>query len=1398
MNRHQRNLLYYVVLSTCGLLTQNLQAFDGGTGHEDDPYRISTVSHLQEITNEPAACYRMVEHVNASATEGWNFGKGFSPIEAFSGHFDGNGYTINSLFINSDVSQIGLFGTCAGGEIRDLNLANVNITGNGQVGAVVGMLSSHGIVSNCTVLSGIVQSSADDLGGLVGRIEEGSVVDCISEVNIEQPLINNVGGLVGWNSLGGIIRSIATGRVFGYYRVGGLVGRTSRVEPWKDPGYVIDCRAYGEVRGYRCVGGLAGFNGEDYWGGSAGPIEGCVASGDVYGSSEVGGLVGSQQQSSLVRCKALGGVHGTNTVGGLLGGQWRASVNECSASGSVVAERYVGGLVGSNNGTVMNSFATGSVTANFDDLGGLVGYNGAYGDIRQSYAAGNVSGRTDIGGLVGTSYYDMRNREAGSIICCYAVGNVIPEIEDDDDAGGLLGERWSSVEISNCYFTDSHTNGSGTLETSGVAAFYAQSHQVYHGSQAWDFETIWDTAGETCLPRLRRLLPPADVRVYASTNYTHNPTGTHTHQFFRGETVHLPFTIESNTNVDIVVWANIAPSTNHNANAIVAYLDSGGVLVTNGQNQVELTWPLTNGITPGYYDVIASVRLSSDTYVVLDTTYPGTNNIDFTDAAWLSGVGTNIQVCSIPGSGNGIWLPPNWIQTDKTSQYISLFDFLKERKISYIYLNHGMLSDLGTTLSGFSAPYEDNFIQAATSYTQNNHWRFSVLAWINGKTPDAGDPEWNLAVFDPVNGPTVRSNIACICAQVLNDADYDGIHLDIEPILNSQSSKPTQRPDFEDLLTNHMRASYGIGSNAILSVAVPGWGSTETCSWEWHNEDFIAVSDDVDQMIPMAYETPSYLTDDYPEYGTYIEAFLETVVPLLNTSVRFNLGVSVEERNGCMNSDTLREAIEAVTRCDIASDSRFEGMSVYDWLNGDSDEWMAWKLWTEGEVKVEGLPQYWVDYIDPNIAPYSNDCMIVSACALMTFWDENEHDGTGPYARLIDTGDTHALDEVPMWAYDQLTAAIKYYDPEIGDGVNATNGRLGILRFCNESVCGNQYDFMSTIYSFMPGYSNVSWRACTREVHHGRPFIICLQGDAPNSYLSNHAFPCVGYRNDGGTNRELIVHDLYGSTSTLINFDEYTNETDMSMITLVPTGFDSQSPPVNPSGVWSDSNGVDTIAHWRAVENALLYRVYRSTNEYYGFTVVGVADHPATVFTNTGTGSTRYYYVVTAKDTSFVESGPSNKGSATDSDSDSLPDSWELSEYGTLFWDETDDPDCDGQNSAAEKNSGTDPKVNPTNDDLDGDGHSNYEEAITGTNPYIGSEVFTELIGVDATGNAVILWDTVGGRLYTLKRCGDLCYGDWVGISGYVDIEGDGNPMSYVCEDGEGICQFFRVLVRLP
>ena len=167
-------------------------------------------------------------------------GKLFVPIAAgsaevtFGGIFDGNGFAISNLYMNSDelgkipnefcaadkpmcnAQNVGLIGVLSGGTVKNLNLIDVNIEASASKGVggnednpvsvgPVAAFQKSGTVDNCYVSGKVLTSGrGNGIGGLVGNIWTGNITNSLSTVDV---LVSGnesyVGGIAGYARKGG-------------------------------------------------------------------------------------------------------------------------------------------------------------------------------------------------------------------------------------------------------------------------------------------------------------------------------------------------------------------------------------------------------------------------------------------------------------------------------------------------------------------------------------------------------------------------------------------------------------------------------------------------------------------------------------------------------------------------------------------------------------------------------------------------------------------------------------------------------------------------------------------------------------------------------------------------------------------------------------------------------------------------------------------------------------------------------------------------------------------------------------------------------------------------------------------------------------------------------------------
>jgi hypothetical protein len=235
----------------------------GGDGFSGTPYRLTDIYGLQGMGSAGMLdkYYLLANNVNASGTSMWNAGAGFVPIGTsstpFFGSLNGLLHTISNLTINRPtINNVGVFGWMGSGSvIRNVGMLGGSITGNDNVGGLVGTVNGGEVNSSFATTNVVANARA---GGLVGQN----------------------GDYAGQNNGGLIAKSFASGNVTGAWDIGGLVGINS-------PGAVINnSYAAGALTGVSQTGGLVGSN-------IGGTVSNSLSIGQVSASSSnVGGLIG--------------------------------------------------------------------------------------------------------------------------------------------------------------------------------------------------------------------------------------------------------------------------------------------------------------------------------------------------------------------------------------------------------------------------------------------------------------------------------------------------------------------------------------------------------------------------------------------------------------------------------------------------------------------------------------------------------------------------------------------------------------------------------------------------------------------------------------------------------------------------------------------------------------------------------------------------------------------------------------------------------------------------------------------------------------------------------------------------------------------------------------------------
>lgn len=290
-----------------------------GDGSESNPYLITNVTELQAMSAELDSHYKLANDIDAAPTREWNDKAGFEPVgdchdhafsgpcqeDTFTGSFDGDGHTIDGLYLNHDDSiDVALFGGVTAGTIENVHLMNVDIT------------SEYPGDGGFTVYT----------GGLVGYNLGGE----IQNVSVEGSIVseNNGGMIVGANG-GGTIRNASSS--------GSITGEEAHV-----------------------LGGIAGYNRFITQSWERATVEHTYANSTVVNHQiadesshfqpAAGGLVGLNDYSAAIRnSSAVGAVSGAETAGGVVGVYLSGEIENVFAGVELASENSAGGVVGTGD-----------------------------------------------------------------------------------------------------------------------------------------------------------------------------------------------------------------------------------------------------------------------------------------------------------------------------------------------------------------------------------------------------------------------------------------------------------------------------------------------------------------------------------------------------------------------------------------------------------------------------------------------------------------------------------------------------------------------------------------------------------------------------------------------------------------------------------------------------------------------------------------------------------------------------------------------------------------------------------------------------------------------------------------------------------------------------------------
>lgn len=338
--------------------------FAGGSGTEEDPYRVSTASNLFHLANMvnsgipfQGQYFRQTADIalHGSALNAWT-PIGRNEQFPFSGTYDGMGFSITGLYMDQGIYQ-GLFGVLEKASVYSLSIDRSTFRGGLYAGAFAGA-SYTSSLTDLNTLSDVTVASGSDPASMTGGV-----------VGYWNSLDSNLTVRMAYCSSAATVDSTATPNDWNTDTyAGGIVGYLQGSCSMFDRSVIMGCSSSGTVRG----------NDGDYCGGIVGNLSyalmrGCYHTGAVEGMNYVAGIA--------ARCDygQLEDVYNAGTVHGLL----NSETGRSGLAAGIAAARYHG------SPKIYRAYNCGRVSS----------------DRHPSYAVGIVMGTLDEYARIENCYY---------------------------------------------------------------------------------------------------------------------------------------------------------------------------------------------------------------------------------------------------------------------------------------------------------------------------------------------------------------------------------------------------------------------------------------------------------------------------------------------------------------------------------------------------------------------------------------------------------------------------------------------------------------------------------------------------------------------------------------------------------------------------------------------------------------------------------------------------------------------------------------------------------------------------------------------------------------------------------------------------------------------------------
>ncbi len=290
--------------------------------------------------------------------------------------------------------------------------------------------------------------------------------------------------------------------------------------------------------------------------------------------------------------------------------------------------------------------------------------------------------------------------------------------------------------------------------------------------------------------------------------------------------------------------------------------------------------------------------------------------------------------------GNGVWLDVEWTSRPQPPERIQdLAKHLAAHDIRYGFVYVNSLRAGGED-NPQTYTYARDFLDTARGVNETTRW----LAWVGVPTiwMDGGTVD--------LRQPAARTTIGQFAHYLVHDLGFDGVHLNVEPVLDGDPALPA--------LLETVRAQ--IGPRVLLSVTTHHWrpdlgGLTHPSLGQgyWRDGYFRAVAERADQLVVMSYDSRLPHPDLYQLWLRHQVVGITRAVAGTRAEILFGVPTFDDRwRNHDPTVENMATALAGITaglNDHAAHRERVVGVAIYaHWTTTPADWTLYRRQWLGG------------------------------------------------------------------------------------------------------------------------------------------------------------------------------------------------------------------------------------------------------------------------------------------------------------------------------------------------------------------------------------------------------------------------------------------------------------------